>query len=403
MTYITKPKIRNIIRPISYQGQQFFLVRDNLGLAKITEFPQVLVPLAIFCDGQRTVPEIEDAFKIHYGVRVPQPLIEDWLRQLDEVFLLESENFSQVKQQVLKKYREAPYRAPALAGASYPADPQALRRLLQGYLDKIEPLPPASADSRALICPHIDYQRGGGVYARLWASAAEAARQAELVIIIGTDHHSAYGTLTLTPQNYASPLGMMPTDKELVERLARVLSPELAFAEELHHIGEWSIELDLVWLQYMRGGEPCPILPILSGTFRPFMLDEADIKEETRFNDFVALLQEEMSKRRTLIVASGDLAHLGPEFDGPPLDVARYEQMKTDDDVLLNILSQGRAEQFFDFMKAGQFERNVCGLSPFYFTLKLLAETRGQLTSYDRCPADRQNTSFVSVCGMIFT
>lgn len=403
MTYLTKPKIRNIIRPISFQGQQFFLVRDNLGLAKIAEFPQVLVPLAIFCDGQRTIPEIENAFKIHYGVHVPQPLIEDWLRQLDEVLLLESESFSQVKQQALKKYREAPYRAPALAGVSYPAEPPALRELLQGYLDKVGPVSPAPAASRGLICPHIDYQRGGAVYARLWASAAEAARQAELVIIIGTDHHSGYGTLTLTPQNYASPLGILPTDQELVERLAQVLGPELAFAEEMHHLGEWSIELDLVWLQYIRGGEPCSVLPILSGTFRHFMLDEADLEEETRYQNFVALLQAEMTKRRTLIVASGDLAHLGPEFDGPPLNAAAYEQMKIDDDLLLDILSQGQAEQFFDFMKAGQFERNVCGLSPFYFTLKLLEETRGQTTSYDRCPADRQNSSFVSVCGMIFT
>jgi hypothetical protein len=52
-------------------------------------------------------------------------------------------------------------------------------------------------------------------------------------------------------------------------------------------------------------------------------------------------------------------------------------------------------------MQAGQYERNICGLSPFYFTLKLLGQTQGRLIAYDRCPADMNRTSFVSVCGMV--
>jgi AmmeMemoRadiSam system protein B len=108
-----------------------------------------------------------------------------------------------------------------------------------------------------------------------------------------------------------------------------------------------------------------------------------------------------MAQRRTVIVASGDLAHLGPAFDGPPLDAKGYEQMKADDTLLLDTLSQGQAGDFFEFMKAGQHERNVCGLSPFYFTLSLLNQTNGQLVAYDRCPADHQNSSYVSVCGMV--
>jgi hypothetical protein len=102
-----------------------------------------------------------------------------------------------------------------------------------------------------------------------------------------------------------------------------------------------------------------------------------------------------------VVVAAGDLAHLGPAFDGPPLDITAYEQMKVDDDLLVNALCQGDAAGFFEFMQAGQYERNVCGLSPFYFTLDVLGQTRGQTVAYDRCPADSDNTSFVSVCGVV--
>jgi AmmeMemoRadiSam system protein B len=402
MNHAIKPKIRNIIQPASYRGQQVFLVQDNLHLAKIYEFPPMLVPLAVFCDGSRTVPEIEAAIKHQYGLHIPQPVIEDLLAQFDEVLLLESETFNQAKQQALATYRAKPARKAALAGASYPADPAALRELLQGYIDQVEPVMPSPAASRAIISPHIDYERGGPVYAQVWASVAEAVREAELIILLGTDHYGGYGTLTLTPQNYASPLGEMPTDRALVERLANLLGPERVFAEELHHLNEWSLELDLVWLQYIRGGKPCSLLPILCGSFRHFVMGQADIKQDIAFKNFVELLQEEMGQRRTVVVASGDLAHMGPAFDGPPMDSEDFEQMKLDDLRLMDVIGQGQADPFFEWMKNEQYERNVCGFSPFYFTLKLLDEAKGQTISYDRCPADQNNTSFVSVCGMIF-
>jgi AmmeMemoRadiSam system protein B len=131
------------------------------------------------------------------------------------------------------------------------------------------------------------------------------------------------------------------------------------------------------------------------------MLGRANIGPEARFNTFVEILQEEMVKRRTVIVASGDLAHLGPAFDGPPMDAADYARMQVEDELLIDTLSQGDADNFFKFMQAGQYERNICGLAPFYFTLKLLGQTQGHLISYDRCPADMNRTSFVSVCGMV--
>jgi AmmeMemoRadiSam system protein B len=222
-----------------------------------------------------------------------------------------------------------------------------------------------------------------------------------LVIIFGTDHNGDFGTITLTPQNYASPLGVMPTDKELVDRLAEVLGPEQAFADELHHRGEHSIELALVWLQYIRGDDPCPIVPILTGSFHHFMIGQADIETETRYQAFVELLREEMRRRRTVVVAAGDLAHLGPAFDGLAMDPPAYAHMKAEDDILMQSICQGDAMTFFNLMQKGQHQRNVCGLSSFYFTLDVLGQSQGQTIAYDRCPADQTHTSFVSVCGLV--
>jgi len=223
----------------------------------------------------------------------------------------------------------------------------------------------------------------------------------ELVIILGTGHNGGLGTITLTTQNYASPLGVMPTDQDLVYRLAETLGAENVFDEELHHRGEHSIELALVWLQHIRGDNPCPILPVLCGSFHHFMIGMANIEEETRYKTFVDMLRKEMAQRRTVIVAAGDLAHLGPAFDTPPLDPKTREQMQDDDTTLMNVLCDGDAEAFFDFMKTGQYERNVCGLSSFYFTLDILGQSQGQTIAYDCCLADNEETSYVSVCGIV--
>ncbi len=315
--------------------------------------------------------------------------------------LLDSQNFYQVKQQAIEEYRSAAYRQPALAGTSYPADPVDLRQMLQGYLDNVNGVQTFPASSRGIISPHIDFQRGGQTYAQVWTSSAEAVRNADLAVIFGTDHNGGPGTITLTRQSYASPLGVMPTDTDLVDRLADVLGPGNAFDDELHHVGEHSIELALVWLQYLRNENPCPVLPVLCGSFYHFMTGEAAIEAEETYSAFVDVLREEVSRRNTVVVAAGDLAHLGPAFDGPPLDSKAYDQMRVDDELLVDVLCRGNAAAFFEFMKQGQYERNVCGLSPFYFTLDVLNQTQGHTVAYDRCPADNHNTSFVSVCGVV--
>ncbi|MBN1218812.1 MAG: AmmeMemoRadiSam system protein B [Anaerolineae bacterium] len=398
-----KPKLRDVnVQQITYQGKPVFLLQDSL---KLTEaailLPQPLGPLALLCDGQHTVSEIRAALEVRFGLRLPQNVLEDLLQQFDKALLLESETFSRAKQQAIEKYRTTPFRPPALAGPSYPADPDILRQMLREYLDQANGVPLSPSNSQGIISPHIDYDRGGLTYAQVWASAAEAVRQAELVIIFGTDHNGGLGTITLTTQNYATPLGVMPTDKDLVNRLAGVLGPENAFADELHHRGEHSIELALVWLQYLRNGEPCPILPVLCGSFHHFMTSQARIEDEGKFKVFTDTLREEITRRRTVIVAAGDLAHLGPAFDGFPLDAVSQARMKVDDAALMEVICQGNAGAFLDFMKTEQYKRNVCGLSSFYFMLDILGPSQGQTIAYDRCPADPYHTSFVSICGIV--
>ncbi len=401
-----KPKLRPLeARPILHQGQESILLRDPLGLAP----GQVVVPaswgpLLALCDGTRDLPALRAALAVRTGLLLSEESLAQVIRRLDEALLLEGERFEAAREAALRAYRAAPFRPPASAGASYPEDPAALRALLQGFVEGAD-LPEemeVQGPFRGLISPHIDYARGGPVYARVWRLAAPTLEQADLVVLFGTDHQGAPGRLTLTEQHYATPFGVLPTDREVVRALAEAIGPEAAFEDELHHRTEHSVELAAVWLHYIVDGRPLPLVPILCGSFDPFIEGPADPATHPPFVACVEVLREVMAARRTLVVAAADLAHVGPAFGDPrPLDLAARAALQAADEALLATVVAGDAGAFFRTIQAEGDRRRVCGLPPIYLTLRLLEGAEGIQVGYERCPADAQGGSWVSICGVL--
>jgi AmmeMemoRadiSam system protein B len=294
-----------------------------------------------------------------------------------------------------------------MAGRSYPADPGDLRRLFDGYLEGAN-----GRDARGrrlatgigVISPHIDYRRGGHVYAAVWQEARDMAQAADLVILLGTDHFSMGDRLTLTRQSYATPYGVLPTNNTIVDALVAVIGEQEAFAGELRNRGEHSLELVANWLHHMRGGAPVELVPILTGSFDDFIAGRGNPAADVTLDALLATLRRQMTGRRAMVVASGDLAHMGPAFGGQPLDGTGRAQIKAADQELVKYLEAGSAEGFFATIRRERDRFNVCGVSPFYLMLRLLqsADVEGQLVAYDHCPADREDTSLVSICGMVF-
>ncbi len=399
-----KPKLRAVrVHPVVNNGHEGFLLEDPLRLSERMIFvPRALAPALALMDGTRDLRGIQVGLQLRQGLYVPTSILEQLVRHLDEALMLENDRFFQARAAALRAYREAPYRPPSHARAVYPAEPDALTEALEGYKARMPDLPPPlDAPLRAVISPHIDYARGGPIYASVWTYAAAAAREAELVIVLGTDHNGDLGTVTLTRQNYATPFGVLPTAQEVVDALVAALGEEEAFREELHHRSEHSIELAVVWLHHVRGGEPVPLVPILLGSFAHFVAGQGDPAQDERLNRVVSILQDVMRDRRTLLVAGVDLAHVGPAFGDPePLDAVAKAQVRAADEALLQAMQEGDAERFFREVAAVGDRYRICGLSPIYVLLRLLDGGHGVLTGYDQCPADAQNGSIVSICGM---
>jgi len=399
------PKLRPLeTHTVLQHGRPAILLRDPLRLTdRVLIIPQALAPLLSLCDGTRDVEELRAALAVRFGLPLTQSQIQGFIQQLGEALMLDNGRFAAAKEAALEAYRSAPYRVPTLAGTGYPADPDDLRRYLQGFQEQVASETPALTAGRGLVSPHIDYQRGGPVYARVWSRSAEMARQAELAIIFGTDHNGSPGTLTLTRQSYATPFGVLPTAVGVVDAVAAVLGPENAFAEELHHRSEHSIELAAVWLHHVREGRPLEIVPVLCGSFDHFVAGAADPQEHPAFARVIERLQEATAGRRAIVVAAADLAHVGPAFGDPfPLDWAARARLQAADELLLQALCRGNAEEFFRLVQAEGDRRRICGLPPIYLALRLMGDVQGELAGYERCPADAQGTSLVSVCGVVF-
>ncbi len=399
-----KPKLRPVqVQHISHNGQEGILLQDPLRLSETMVFvPQTLVPVLALMDGTRTVRGIQVGIQLRLGVYVPLYVIERLIAQLDDALMLENERFRHAQEEALKVYREAPYRPPSHAEVVYPSEPCALTETLDAYSSRVVSLPePLDRTIRGVISPHIDYQRGGVVYAGVWKYAADAARTAERVIVLGTDHNGDFGTVTLTRQHYATPYGVLPTDLEVVDALVQAMGEEEAFREELHHRGEHSIELALVWLHYVRGGEPVNVVPVLLGSFAHFTSGESDPTQDERLNAVVEVLQEAMAEKPTLLVAAADLAHVGPAFGDPrPWDAVEKARLRVADEELLQAMQDGDADHFYQAIARVKDKYRICGLPPIYVLLRVLADTHGVVTGYEQCPADENFGSIVSVCGV---
>jgi len=403
-----KPKLRGVeAHVVSQSGQRGILLRDPLRLADRAVFvPLSLAPLLQLCDGTRDQGALRASLAVRAGVQIGPAVLEQVLTQMDEALLLDNDRFAKAYDAALHDFRTATHRAPILAGQGYPEDPGELEATLRSYMtgvDRGDLLPEArERDIRGLVSPHIDFERGGHVYAQVWQRAASAIREAELAIIFGTDHVDG-ASLTLTHQRYATPWGPLPTANSIVDQVARAVGAEAAFGAELHHRTEHSIELAVVWLHHMLGGQECQLVPVLCGGFGEYIGGDKSPAEDEVLTDALEVLREAAAAYKTVVIAAGDLAHVGPAFgDRYAIDIMEKARLKTADERLMSSVCSGDEDGLLELIKSEGDRSRICGLPPIYMALSLLGDADGAVAGYAQCPADQASDSYVSICGIVW-
>ncbi|RMG18445.1 MAG: AmmeMemoRadiSam system protein B [Planctomycetota bacterium] len=409
---VQRPALRPFLEPVPIrlpeaEGQPLFLIRDPFRLSE----QQLVVPPAgvavlQLLDGSRTVAEVQEEFARRYGVQPPAQEVTTLVDRLAEAKLLAGPHL----RACLEEFARQPVREPACIG-SYPGEPAALRSFLDAQFARAggpgggPESAPAGAPVRGVIAPHIDPERGGHAYAWAWRELA-AHCEADLFVIFGTSHAGTgpidgdpatrAARYALTRKSYRTPLGDLPTDAELVDRLLEAYrGPDDLFAGEFHHRGEHSIEFQALFLAHLLAPRrPVRILPVLCGGLHD-LRGGAPTDDEgfLAFHEALRAALAEIPPERVAFIASIDLAHVGAQFHQPPADRTRVEEAAAADRETLRLALEERdaaavhADLEADLERPEPEQRNVCGHSALVALVHALslggAPLRGELLTYD--------------------
>ncbi|MBT4125200.1 MAG: AmmeMemoRadiSam system protein B [Chloroflexi bacterium] len=414
-----RPKLRPLeVSRVTHEGTDYFLLKD---LRRLNDQSlMVPAPLGLYLqgvDGTNTLNEITKAAISGGAPSVPRETLDELMNRLDDMLLLSNGKYSVEIEQRLDEYRSAPERTPALADLAYPSDTADLRGYLDGFAfpymnddSMADDDLPADVDVelKGIVSPHIDFERGGDSYGMIWEQVRDQLQDVELFVVFGTDHNGEGPRLTLTKQDYRTPLGMLETDTELVDEISRILSSDRTvddhpFADEFNHANEHSIELATVWLHRAIGSSNAKMLPILCGSFGGLLEGGSpNIDDHPEIGRVIRLLQDVAGERRTMFIAAADLSHVGPAFGEDelmPKDSEDRRRVEEEDAVLLEAIVSGSRRRFFEAIRNNDDRNRICGFAPIYMTMWAADTTIGTWIGYQQCQADEEDTSFVSIAG----
>ena len=111
------PKLRPLNPQwVNMQGQPMLALQDPLRLADGSLMvPEPIAPLLALMDGTRDLDALRLGMELRTGIGLTPEQLENLVGQLDEAYLLDSPLFRRVLAEKLQRYRDAPFRAPALS------------------------------------------------------------------------------------------------------------------------------------------------------------------------------------------------------------------------------------------------------------------------------------------------
>jgi len=250
-----------------------------------------------------------------------------------------------------------------LAGTWYEGDAEKLRSGIREMLGAVTDKPIEGVC--ALILPHAGYRWSG-------PTAAHGIRQVQgrsfdRVVVIGPSHRQHMENLAHVSSytHFATPLGEVPLDTEFLDALRRhACFGNLPGVDEQEH----SVHIEVPFLQAALG--PFRLVPLVVGR-----LDAETARAMGR------ILAGRLDAR-TLVVASSDFTHYGPNFDYEPFKEDVEKNLRKLDLGSFEAIRTGRADEFYAYVaKSGT---TICGRQAIRVLLEMLpAGSEFHLVKYD--------------------
>jgi hypothetical protein len=400
------PRLRTSLdfMPSPIADKPGLLIRDPFRFSDATLIiPPALIQCLTFFDGVQSGLDLRAHLVRLTGDLDVSGLQRHLEETLSEAGFLEDQRFQQRKDEAERAFREAPARAAAHAGSSYPDSAAELKECFDGYLtpDAQEPGPGPDGPVRAIVAPHVSPFGGAeayrAAYRRLRPEDADRT-----FVVLGTSHYGAPERLGLTRKPFATPYGETRTDLTLVEEIERG-SPG-AVIEDYCHAVEHSIEFQVVFLQHLFG-PAIRVVPVLCGSFAPSAGGRGYPEEDEEVRRTLGTLGEIAAREsgRLLWVLGVDMAHVGERYGdsfAARADQDHMQEVARRDSERIGRMTAGDARGFWDLVRENGDDLRWCGSAPIYAFLKAAPEARGALARYQQWNIDE--ASVVSFAGMEF-
>ncbi len=360
---------------VEVEGRAMIAIKDprRYATAMLTVEHGALFALAA-CDGKTTMRQLAESYENKTGRPMPTSAVERIIEVFDQHYFFDNPRFGEHRKQVDDAWLASPVRPAAHFDYAEPGAEAAawaeLRAMLDGFFREEGFAPGAEIASEdnsalALIAPHIDFLRGGRIWARAYGEFIRHFR-GRTVVIVGTNHQPAKLPVSMTRKAFATPFGVVKIDEVVLDDIASALAID-PFEDELTHRVEHSIELAAVMIAYLR--PDLRIVPILVGGARHLIDGEDDEETDEALADLAAACREaiEDGDGEVALVASADLAHIGEMFDDSfKVDDEKARINRDRDLEMLAPLTEGEPEGFVRFIADERDVRKVCGLTPIY-------------------------------------
>lgn len=263
-------------------------------------------------------------------------------------------------------------RQPAVAGQFYPATRGSLRRAIEeSFLHPLGPgkIPEPSKERRGEVLgtvnPHAGYVYSGPVAAHSVRALVEDGIP-PVIVFIGPNHTGYGSPISLSTEDFRTPLGVLKNAIELSEALSRYIE-----VDEMAHLMEHSIEVQMPFYQYF------------SDTFRivPIVMGDQSLRAVKRVSEALLKVLEGVD---FAIVASSDFTHCGFAYGQmPPPGVSAGEFARSQDMKAIEKILELDVEGLYRVRE--EISLTMCGYGPVGVLMEVasaLGYTRGELLKY---------------------
>lgn len=388
--HIRKPHLRPIQPlPIQKDGKRLVALRDPTMLQPQTMVvPVPAMQLIQQFQGNHTIEELAERFSS------PPEQITELAKGLDKLGLLWGPTFEEMEAARWNELRERGA-FPAHASSSLGDDAEACRAQLEQYFADTED-PELEEAPTAIVAPHLDYGRGWPNYAAAYYGLRNMEKP-DRVVVLGTNHFGLGDGVVLTELGFETPLGRCAPDADVLaglnERLGRA-----GIVDQMDHLPEHSIELQVPWIQHCFGDVPI-VAALVPDPIRDMIEDD---DKRVSLEPFVDALGDTLAAvgGRTFYIASADLSHVGPQFGEPrPVDDQRSMDVERHDREMMSKYIDGDAEEFVAAMKWNKNPTRWCSIGNMTALLMLTKPEDIELIDY-RQARDERGIVMVSSCAM---